>query len=134
MKVFEVVLCFKHFQHLYHCNYLIFKGVEVLKRKTHFHYNARAKKSFFMDELPVVEFTIKVRLATPEDLKKDSRTLNYGQPFWLRSMFTGKFQNQPMKINEDTDPKDLADWLRLGMIYVPVKWSEAKFIPAEDVR
>jgi len=87
-----------------------------------------------MEKLPELEFTIKVRLATPEDLKKDSKTLNYGQPFWLRSMFTGEFQNQPMKITEDTDPKELAEWLRFNMIYVPVKWSESYQMPVEDVQ
>ena len=86
-----------------------------------------------MERLPVTEMLVKVRLATPEDLMVDDRTMNYGQVFWLRSMLTGEFQNQPMKITQHTDPKDIAEWLKFKMIYVPVRWSEAIEDPVEEV-
>ncbi|WP_027064544.1 hypothetical protein [Maribacter sp. Hel_I_7] len=67
---------------------------------------------------------MKVRKATASDLKLDDKTLNYGQPFWLKSMVTGEFMNQPLKIHENTDVDELASWLKNNMIYVPVQWNE----------
>lgn len=75
---------------------------------------------------------LKVRAATAKDLKTDDKTLNYGQTFWLKSMITGEFMNEPLKITEDTDVEELAKWLVNGMIYVPVKWNE-KFKEDDDV-
>ena len=66
-----------------------------------------------------LEITIKVREATPEDLKIDDQTLKFGQPFWLKSMINGKFDNKAYIINGNTDPQDLASWLKNKMIYVP---------------
>lgn len=63
---------------------------------------------------------VKLRLAEPEDLKVDARTLRYGQSFWLRSIQTKAFDNKAYIINQDTDPLELATWLKNKMIYVPV--------------
>jgi len=95
-----------------------------LKHKSHFHYNARATKSFFMEDNVSFEVALKVRKALPEDLKIDARTLRMGQVFWLRSKQTGDFMNQPLKLDDETDVAELAGWLANDMIYVPVKWRE----------
>ena len=71
-------------------------------------------------KIKVEEVTLKLRLADANDLKVDSRTLKRGQPFWLKSMITGKFDNKPEIISLETDPGELAEWLRREMIYVPV--------------
>ncbi len=68
----------------------------------------------------VAEVILKLRPAEAADLKIDSRTLKRGQPFWLKSMITGKFDNRPEIISLETDPGELAEWLRRKMIYVPV--------------
>ena len=68
--------------------------------------------------------TIKLRKATPEDLKKNSTELKYGYPYWLRSTKTGKFDQRTYFLAEHTDPYDLAMYLNLGMIYVPVNWED----------
>jgi hypothetical protein len=35
-------------------------------------------------------------------------------------MITGKFDNKPEIISLETDPGELAEWLRNDMIYVPI--------------
>tara|TARA_R110002050_G_scaffold126085_3_gene246759 strand:- start:621 stop:869 length:249 start_codon:yes stop_codon:yes gene_type:complete len=67
----------------------------------------------------VVQVTINLRKAEPEDLKIDRCTMKRGQPFWLKSMITGKFDNKPEIISMHTDPGELAEWLKNEMIYVP---------------
>ena len=80
-----------------------------------------------MEELPIVEVLLKVRKALPSDLKIDDKKLNIGLVFWLRSMVTGQFMNEPMKIHSEIDVYELSEWLKNDMIYVPIKWSEVKF-------
>jgi len=67
----------------------------------------------------IVQVTINLRKAEVADLAIDKKTLKRGQPFWLKSMITGKFDNKPEIISLETDPVELAEWLRNDMIYVP---------------
>jgi hypothetical protein len=63
---------------------------------------------------------IKLRKATPEDLKVDDKTLKLGQPFWYKSLKTGEFSNQAYFITNDIDVHELSWQLDHGMIWVPV--------------
>tara|TARA_R100000306_G_C4339575_1_gene124518 strand:- start:119 stop:370 length:252 start_codon:yes stop_codon:yes gene_type:complete len=82
-------------------------------------------ENLISEKKEMVQVTIKLRKAEPEDLKIDSRTLKRGQPFWLKSMITGKFDNKPEIISLETDPGELAEWLRNDMIYVPASSLES---------
>lgn len=62
---------------------------------------------------------IKLRKAEACDLKDGEKRRRWGQPFWLKSKHTGKFDNKQQIIDEDTDVYELARWLQEGMIYVP---------------
>tara|TARA_R100001530_G_C4308923_1_gene152488 strand:- start:1170 stop:1421 length:252 start_codon:yes stop_codon:yes gene_type:complete len=73
----------------------------------------------------IVQVTINLRKAEVADLAIDKKTLKRGQPFWLKSMITGKFDNRMEIINIDTDPGELAEWLRNDMIYVPASSLES---------
>lgn len=128
MKRFEVVLCFKPFQHISKDKVLIIKCVDVLKHKTRFHYNARAQIFFSMEQTEQKtqeEVVIKLRLAEPQDLKEDRFTLRTGQPFWIRSMISGTFDNGPRILSAATNTLELAQWLSNKMIYVPVSSLDA---------
>lgn len=72
------------------------------------------------NQTEVEEVTIKLRLADAYDLKLDNRTLKVGQPFWVKSMITGKFDNKPEIITPATNTDELAAWLANNMIYVPI--------------
>lgn len=78
-----------------------------------------------MENTDVIEVAIQLRKAVPEDLKTDSKNLKVGQAFWLKSAITGEFMKGPINLNWDIDVDDLADWLRNGMIYVPVRWQDS---------
>jgi hypothetical protein len=68
----------------------------------------------------IFEISLKVRIALPEDLKENDYKLKYGQPFWLRSGVTNKFEG-PYIINSDTDPYEIAEWFKQKMIFVVKK-------------
>jgi len=63
--------------------------------------------------------SIKLRLATSDDMKIDSKTLKIGQAYWLKSMFTGNFDNKNLILSEDTDVKELATMLSNKMVWIP---------------
>jgi len=67
----------------------------------------------------VFSITIKLKLASPEELKKDSKNLLIGQPFWLRSKTEEVFEG-PYLINEETDPFEIGLWLHKKMIFIPI--------------
>ena len=72
------------------------------------------------EAVQVEETTIKLRIATAEDLKINSSTLRHGQPIWIKSMLSGKFDNGPLIISDSTNTQELAEWLKFKMIYVPI--------------
>ena len=67
---------------------------------------------------------IKLRLADKHDISLDKKNLRVGQPFWLLSLKTNKFDNGCQIINNDMDVDELGRWLRCGQIYVPITWTE----------
>jgi hypothetical protein len=63
---------------------------------------------------------IKLRKAKPEDLKINDQTLRIGQPFWYKSLQSGKFSNHAYFITNDIDLYELKWQLEHGMIWVPI--------------
>lgn len=80
-----------------------------------------------------MEITIKIRLATANDLKIDSRTLRHGLPIWIRSIHTGEFDNSPVILDQYTDPNEIAHWLYHKMIYVAVSAIDVPTVKAEGL-
>jgi len=72
-------------------------------------------------ELPLIKeiVSIKLRLADSDDLKIDSKNLKIGQPYWVKSMFTGEFDNKNLIISSDTDVNELAIMLKNNMVWIP---------------
>ena len=82
------------------------------------------------------EVTIKMRLGVAKDFSKEIGSLGpngefqitkvpkYGQPYWLRSQTTGKFDNRNYQITEDTDWPEFKDYLRREMVYIPAGYFE----------
>jgi hypothetical protein len=74
--------------------------------------------------------TIELIPAIAEDLKefshfvktpyghKKKMKLKEGLQFWLKSMFTGKFDDQPYTLTNRRDTKEIAEWLQFKMIYI----------------
>jgi len=82
-----------------------------------------------------VEATIKLREAVSEDFREmhhDSSSgvmvsayrPKYGQPYWLKSIKTNKFDNKNYQISEDTNWPEFKKYLRLKMVYVPASYFE----------
>lgn len=83
-----------------------------------------------------IEVSIKMRLGTSKDFKKEVLKLNEqgiletkiepkeGQPYWLKSQITGKVDNRNYQISEDTDWPEFKDYLRREMVYVPAGYFE----------
>ncbi|MFD2824501.1 hypothetical protein ACFS5M_12535 [Lacinutrix iliipiscaria] len=49
-----------------------------------------------------------------------------GQPYWLKSLKTGKIDNRNYRITEDTGWPEFKQYLRLEMVYVPAGYFELK--------
>jgi len=93
------------------------------KFKAHFTINKTRTKIFYMtlfSKNDVIEVPVKLRPAEPSDLKADTKNLKIGQPFWLKSQITGKFDNKAYILSYDQDPAEIAEWLNKKMIYVPI--------------
>ena len=79
----------------------------------------------------IAQATITLRLAEADDLKqlKEYKKLSdktipvfeprYGQVYCLKSKITGDFGDKFYVINENTDTKEIAEWLKNEMIYIP---------------
>jgi len=74
--------------------------------------------------------SLMLRKANSEDFKKTEFKLTgdglsqlvapkIGQPYWLKSIGTHKFDNRNYQISEDTDWEEFKKYLRLEMVYVP---------------
>ena|SRR5690606_18318432 len=85
-----------------------------------------------------IDVTIKVRLAEAKDFRVKESTIGengelieiikpkLGQPYWVKSMHTGKFDNRNYQISEDTNWPEFKAWLRQEMVYVPAGIFEIK--------
>ena len=61
--------------------------------------------------------------ALPEDLKifnvlQQKEVLRTGLVYWLQSSISGDIEQTPRKITEFCDPKQLKEWMDLGMIWI----------------
>ena len=84
----------------------------------------------------IVDVSIKMRLGKTSDFKIEVAELNeqgilqnvikpkLGQPYWVKSKDTGKFDNRNYQISEDTDWPEFRNWLRNEMVYVPLGYFE----------
>lgn len=89
-----------------------------------------------VEKAEFVDVTVKMRLATSKDFNKEISVIGrngqwqpkkmpkYGQPYWLKSEVDGTFDNRNYQIDEDTDWTEFKDYLRRGMVYVPVGYFE----------
>jgi hypothetical protein len=88
--------------------------------------------------LQFVDVSIKMRLATSEDFRKEELQINsngqvetkikpkLGQPYWLKSQIRNEFDNRNYQISEDTDWPEFKEFLRREMVYVPAGYFELK--------
>ena len=83
-------------------------------------------------EEQIEETKVTLKKAFPVDFKllKSEKQLSNGQfkpiyeyrfgvPFWLKSMVTNEIENHCTIFSKETNKEDFADWLRLGMVYIP---------------
>jgi len=69
--------------------------------------------------METLEATIILRKAKHWDLFVEARKPRIGQPFWVKSKQTGKFDNKSYLVQTHTNPKELEAWVNYGMVYVP---------------
>lgn len=69
---------------------------------------------------------IKLRKAQMWDLfhTKDQKRL--GQPFWLKSLETGLFDNKAYIVEPWTNSKELKAWIETGMVWIPMSGLDIK--------
>lgn len=67
----------------------------------------------------IIEATIVLKKADFWDVFIDARKMRHGQPFWLKSRETGKFDNKAYVINQYTNLRELKAWVEYGMVFVP---------------
>lgn len=66
-----------------------------------------------------------VRKAKASDLNNEMGTARkLGQPFWVKSQKTGKFDNAPHILSTQSNKYEIKAWLEQGMLYVPVSYGE----------
>lgn len=49
-----------------------------------------------------------------------------GQPFWVKSDYTGEFDLINYQITENTDWTEFKEYLRRNMVYVPITFMDLK--------
>lgn len=69
--------------------------------------------------MKTIEATIVLRPAEFWDVFHAANKLRFGQPFWLKSRETGKFDNKAYVVNEYTNSRELKAWVEYGMVFVP---------------
>jgi hypothetical protein len=67
----------------------------------------------------LVTTKIILRKAQLWDVFYNGYTKRIGQPFWLKRMSTGKFDNRAYLVEQSTNSKELKQWVELGMCFVP---------------
>lgn len=79
----------------------------------------------------LIEVPIKLRQAQGRDFKTEvfkregdmvtkENAPRIGQPYWLRSTIEGRVDNKPYLISEETNWEELREYLKLGMVYIPI--------------
>lgn len=69
--------------------------------------------------METLETTVILRKARLWDVFADANTKRLGQPFWVKSRKTGKFDNRAYLVERSTNAKELKAWVEQGQLYVP---------------
>lgn len=81
----------------------------------------------------LLETKITLRSAKMWDVFRGKGQKRFGQPFWVKSQQTGKFDNRGYLVEHSTNAKELEKWIELGMLYVPASdleiQKETKAVP-----
>ena len=67
----------------------------------------------------LVTTNIILRKAQLWDVFYNGFTKRIGQPFWLKRMSNGKFDNRAYLVEQSTSSKELKEWVEMGMCFVP---------------
>ena len=70
-----------------------------------------------------------LRKAQLWDVFYNGFTKRIGQPFWLKSMTTGKFDNRAYLVEQSTSSKELKKWVECEMCFVPASDLEIQKSP-----
>lgn len=69
--------------------------------------------------METLETTIVLRRAQLWDVFHNGHNKRLGQPYWLKSMVTGKFDNKGYLVENFTNAKELKKWVECEMLFVP---------------
>ena len=69
--------------------------------------------------MQTIPATIILRPADFCDVFFSAQKKRIGQPFWLKSLETGKFDNKAYLVSELTNSQELKGWVENKMVYVP---------------
>jgi hypothetical protein len=69
--------------------------------------------------MKIIEATIVLKKADFWDVFYSAGKKRIGQPFWLRSLETGKFDNKAYLVQQLTDSRELKAWVEFGMVFIP---------------
>ena len=69
--------------------------------------------------METLETTIVLRKAKMWDVFHNGFNKRLGQPFWLKSMNSGKFDNKAYLVQNSTSAKELKKWVDCDMLFVP---------------
>ena len=76
--------------------------------------------------METLETTIILRKAKMWDVFYNGFEKRLGQPFWLKSMNSGKFDNKAYLVEKSTSAKELKQWVDCDMLFVPASDLEIK--------
>ena len=76
--------------------------------------------------METLETTVVLRKAKLWDVFYNGFNKRLGQPFWLKSMQTGKFDNKAYIVENSTSAKELKNWVDNDMLFVPASDLEIK--------
>lgn len=79
--------------------------------------------------------TLTLRLATTKDFRKEMSVVEegrvvvktlpkIGQPYWVKSQLTQKFDAFNYQISDNTQWDEFKDYLRRNMVYVPITFTD----------
>ena len=69
--------------------------------------------------METIETTVILRKAKLWDVFHNGFNKRLGQPFWVKSQQTGRFDNRGYIVQNFTNAKELKSWIEQGMLYVP---------------
>ena len=76
--------------------------------------------------METIETTVILRKAKMWDVFYNGHEKRLGQPFWLKSMQSGKFDNKAYLVENSTSAKELKKWVECDMLFVPASDLEIK--------